>query len=56
MKSLYISLHFFRKIIKESSVKLPSSPGCGCEKHEEKKRQVRKKIEDQKESLTVMKR
>ena len=54
---IYVDILSIKKTRKkESSVKLPSSPGCGCEKHEEKKRQVRKKIEDQKESLTVMKR
>merc|ERR1719336_3376964 len=46
---------FIQFLQEESSVKLPLDHGCGCEKHEQQE-QFRKKLDDQKEKITVMKR
>ena len=52
---------FIQFLQEESSVKLPQDPGCGCEKHAESSSQqsrekVRQKLEDQQETITIIKR
>ena len=54
---------FIQFLQEESSVKLPQDPGCGCEKHAEsaassqqRREKVRQKLEDQQETITVIKR
>jgi len=58
---------FIQFLQEESSVKIPLSHGCGCEKHEvnqkkggakreEEKRERLKRLEDQKETITILKR
>jgi len=58
---------FIEFLQEESSVKIPLTHGCGCEKHEvnqkkggarreEEKRERLKRLEDQKETITILKR
>lgn len=47
---------FIQFLQEESSVKMPLDHGCGCDKHEQQKQSVKRKLEAQKEQITVMKR
>ena len=49
---------FIQFLQEESSVKLPGSPGCGCEKHEVRERKAPRPARqaDREETITVLRR